>query len=166
MGKVLGTFGEPADAARAIRALREAGHEDVTTAMPAPFPEVMAALGRPRSKVGMLTWSGALAGFAAGVALPVTTALAWPLVVGGKPIVALPAFVVIIFELTVLIGSLTNLGASVGLGWSRGGLKPVPGGRAFHGDRIGVFAAAEGAAADAAEAVMRAAGAEEVRRVE
>jgi ActD protein len=164
MVKVLGTFGEPADAARAIRALRDAGYDDVTTAMPAPFPDVMAALGRPRSKLGALTWSGALAGFTAGVALPVTTALAWPLVVGGKPVVALPAFVVIIFELTVLIGSLTNLAASVGLGWSRGGLAPVPGGKMFHGDRIGVFAAA----ADPApvEDLLRGAGAEEVRRVE
>jgi hypothetical protein len=163
MAKVLGTFGEPADAARAIHALHAAGCEHVTTAMPAPFPEVVAALGRPRSRLGALTWSGALAGFATGIALPVTTALAWPLVVGGKPIVAMPAFVVIIFELTVLIGSLTNLAASVGLGWSRGGLAPVPGGRMFHGDRIGVFAEVDDPAK--AEAVLRGAGAEEVRLV-
>jgi Protein of unknown function (DUF3341) len=164
MAKVLGTFGEPAQAARAIRALHAAGFADVTTAMPAPFPEVVAALGRPRSKVGALTWTGALAGFAAGVALPVTTALAWPLVVGGKPVVALPAFVVIIFELTVLVGSLTNLAASVALGWTRGGLAPLPGGRMFHGDRIGVFADAADPAA--AQDVLRAAGAEEVRLVQ
>jgi hypothetical protein len=164
MAKVLGTFGEPADAARAIRALRAAGYEDVTTAMPAPFPDVMEALGRTRSNLGAFTWSGALAGFTAGIALPVTTAIALPLVVGGKPIVALPAFVVIIFELTVLIGSLTNLAASVGLGWSRGGLAPVPGGRKFHGDRIGVFAAADDPGP--VETLLRGAGAEDVRHVD
>lgn len=162
-GRVLGTFADPAAAARAIGALRAAGFEEVRAAMPAPFPEVMAALGRPRSRVGAITWSGALAGLAAGIALPVTTSLAWPLVVGGKPIVAFPAFLVIIFELTILIGSLTNLAGSIALGWSHGGLAPLPGGRAFHGDRIGVLVL--GADEAKAEEVLRSAGAEEVHRV-
>ena len=161
--RVLGTFGDPAAAARAIRALRAAGCGELRAAMPAPFPEVVAALGQPRSRLGLITWPGALAGLAAGVALPVTTSLAWPLVVGGKPIVALPAFVVIIFEVTVLVGSLTNLAASLALGWMRGGLAPLPGGREFHGDRIGVVATVDDAAV--AERVLRAEGADEVQRV-
>jgi len=159
---VLGTFADPAAAAGAIRALREAGCR-VRAAMPAPFPEVVAALGLRRSRLGFLTWPGALLGFVAGVTLPVATSMAWPLVVGGKPIVALPAFVVIIFELTVLVGSLTNLAASVALGWTHGGLQPLPGGRSFHGDRIGVLATAEDGAL--AEGILRGAGAEEVERV-
>jgi Protein of unknown function (DUF3341) len=160
--RVLGTFEDPATAARAIRALRDAGCQ-VRAAMPAPFPEVVAALGLKRSRLGFLTWPGALLGTICGVALPVTTSLAWPLVVGGKPIVALPAFVVIIFEVTVLVGSLTNLVASIGLGWSRGGLQPLHGGRTFHDDRIGVLAS--GADAAAAERILRAEGAAEVERV-
>jgi hypothetical protein len=160
--RVLGTFDDPAAAARAIRALRESGCR-VRAAMPAPFPEVVTALGLRRSRLGFLTWPGALLGLVCGVALPVTTSLAWPLVVGGKPIVALPAFVVIIFELTVLIGSLTNLAASIALGWTRGGLQPLPGGRTFHEDRIGVLATAQDAAA--AEAILRREGAEGVERV-
>ena len=75
----------------------------------------------------------------------------------------MPAFVVIFFELTVLIGSLTNLAGSIALGWSRGGLAPLPGGREFHGDRIGVLASTDEPAR--AEEVLRAAGAEEVQRV-
>src|SRR5512142_2539454 len=132
--RVLGVFQDPGAAAGAIRALRSAGCDDVHAAMPAPFPEVVAALGRERSRLGAITWTGALVGLACGIALPVTTALAWPLVVGGKPIVSVPAFVVIFFEVTVLIGSLTNLAGSIALGWSRGGLAPLPGGREFHGD--------------------------------
>jgi len=161
--RVLGVFGDPGVAARAVKALRAAGCQDLRAAMPAPFPEVMAALGRPRSGLASITWSGALLGCLAGVALPVTCSLAWPLVVGGKPIVALPAFVVIIFELTVLIGSLTNLIGSVSLGWSRGGLAPLPGGREFHADRIGIFA--DDDPSGRAEEVLRASGAEEVQRV-
>ncbi len=161
--RVLGTFGEPGAAASAIRALRAAGCEEVRTAMPAPFPEVVAALGKQRSRLGAITWTGALLGLACGIALPVTTSLAWPLFVGGKPIVAVPAFVVIFFEVSVLIGSLTNLAGSIALGWSRGGLAPLPGGREFHGDRIGVFAVVDDPTK--AEEVLRAAGAEEVQRV-
>ena len=33
----------------------------------------------------------------------------WPLVVGGKPIVSIPAFVVIAFELTILFGALSTV---------------------------------------------------------
>ncbi len=161
--RVLGTFGDPGGAARAILALREAGCGEVRAAMPAPFPEVVAALGKERSHLSAITWTGALAGLACGIALPVTASLAWPLFVGGKPIVAIPAFVVVFFELTVLIGSLTNLAGSLALGWSRGGLAPLPGGREFHGDRIGVFAFTDDPAR--AEEVLRAGGAEEVQRV-
>lgn len=161
--RVLGTFGDPGAAARAIQALREAGCDEVHAAMPAPFPEVVAALGKERSPLGAITWTGALLGLACGIALPVTTSLAWPLFVGGKPIVAVPAFVVIFFELTVLIGSLVNLAGSIALGWSRGGLAPLPGGREFHGDRIGVFASTDDPAR--AEEVLREGGAEEVQRV-
>ncbi len=161
--RLLGTFADPAAAARAIHALRAAGCVDVKAAMPAPFPEVMDAIGRPRSRLGAITWPGAAVGLVCGIALPVTTSLAWPLVVGGKPIVAIPAFVVIIFELTVLIGSITNLAASIALGWTRGGLAPLPGGRQVHGDRVGVVAEGEDVAG--AEEALRAAGAEEVLRV-
>jgi hypothetical protein len=162
-GNVLGVFRDPAAAARAIRSLRESGCADVQAAMPAPYPEVMEALGRPRSKLGLVTWPGALVGLACGIALTVGTSLAWPLVVGGKPIVSIPAFVVVFFELTVLVGAFTNLAASLWLGWRRGGLRPLPGGRTFHADRIGILAAAPDFAS--AERLLRAEGAEEVQRV-
>jgi len=52
---------------------------------------------------------GGLTGFASGWALTVGTALAWPLRVGGKPIVSWPAFFVIAFELTILFAALAGL---------------------------------------------------------
>jgi hypothetical protein len=160
--RLLASFSDPQAAAAAARELRDAGCR-VRAAMPAPFPELVQALGIRRSRLGWLTWPGALLGLACGLALPITTSLAWPLVVGGKPIVALPAFVVIIFELTVLVGSLTNLLASLARGWTRGGLARLPGGREFHADRIGLLATAEDAAR--AEAILRAHGGQEVERV-
>ncbi len=156
---VVGTFAAPADAARAILALREAGVPDVRAAMPTPFPEVVEALGRRRSRLGLATVPGAIAGLLCGIALTVGTSVAWPLVTGGKPIVSIPPFVIVIFELTVLIGSITNLVAVV-VGATHGRRFP-PIARAT-ADRVGVFA---GGADDRAEAILRERGAEEVRRV-
>jgi hypothetical protein len=159
---VLAAFGDPGRAARAIETLRQNGIRDLHAAMPAPFPEVVRALGRPRSAIDTFTLSGALLGLVCGVLLTVLTALDWPLVVGGKPIVAPAAFVVIFFELTVLVGAITNLVAvSLSSFFGRGAAR-FPEGVEYNADRVGVFAAGGG---DEAERVFRACGADEVRRV-
>ena len=159
---VLATFAEPARAARAVRRLRERGFV-VRTAMPAPFPEVVAALGRPRSPIQYITFPGALLGLLLGIALTVGTSLAWPLVTGGKPIVSVPPFVIVIFELTVLVGSLTNL-VAVAVG-TRMGARPqaFPTGVPFDAQLIALFAS--GGDPEGAERALREAGAGEVRRV-
>ncbi len=36
------------------------------------------------------------------------TSLSWPLIVGGKPIVSLPPFLIIAFALTILFGALST----------------------------------------------------------
>ncbi len=160
---VLGSFAGPAGAARAVRALKAGGFADVRVAMPAPFPEVVAAIGKPRSRIDFITFPGALLGLLCGVALTVGTSLAWPLVTGGKPIVSIPPFVIVIFEVTVLIGSLTNLVAvSVG-SWHGGRARAFPIHQRFSADRIGVFAV--GGEAALAERLLRESGAEEVGRV-
>lgn len=159
---VLGTFVDPPAAARAIRALRAQGF-GVRAAMPAPFPEVVAAIGKPRSPLHFVTFPGALVGLFLGAFLTIGTSLAWPLVTGGKPIVSLPPFVIVIFEVTVLVGSLANL-VAVAVGTRLGG-QPAsfPPAGAFNGDQIGVYG--EGGDLAAAERLLRDAGAEEVRRV-
>jgi hypothetical protein len=159
---VLATFDEPAAAARAIRSLRGRGIRDLHAGLPAPFPEVVAALGKPRSAIDYATMPGALLGLVLGILLPVLTSLSWPLVTGGKEIVSLPAFVVIIFEMTVLVGSIANLVAVTVRSFLGGGTGAFPRGEHFNGDRLAVFAAGGG---DEAERVFREAGALEVRRV-
>jgi len=160
---VLGSFGEPSAAAGAVRALKGAGFADVRVAMPAPFPEVVAAIGKPRSRIDFITFPGALVGLLCGIGLTVGTSLAWPLITGGKPIVSIPPFVIIIFEVTVLIGSLTNL-AAVALGsWHGGRARVFPRHLTFNADRIGVLAV--GGDPALAEQLLRECGAGEVGRV-
>ncbi len=40
-----------------------------------------------------------------------TSAVSWPLIIGGKPFWSLPAFVPVIFECTILLGALSSVGA-------------------------------------------------------
>jgi hypothetical protein len=159
---VLAAFGDPAAAARAIRALRERGIRDLHAAMPAPFPEVVRALGKPASFIDWFTISGAVVGLVCGILLTVLTSLDWPLVVGGKPVVSIPGFVVIFFEVTVLVGALTNLVAVSLTSFFGRGEGGFPAGEEFNGDRIGVFAAGGG---EEAARVLRECGAIEVRHV-
>jgi molybdopterin-containing oxidoreductase family membrane subunit len=159
---LLATFAEPAPAAGAVRRLRDAGFT-VRAAMPAPFPELVAALGRPRSPVQWVTFPGALLGLLLGITLTVGTSLAWPLVTGGKPIVSVPPFVIVIFELTVLVGSLANL-VAVAVGTRLGArAEAFPAGVPFDPQLVALFV--KGADPEEAERTLREAGAKEVRRV-
>ncbi len=159
---LLASFTAPAQAAAAVRALREAGLKDVRVAMPAPFPEVVAAIGKPRSPIDFITLPGALVGLFCGIGLTAGTSLAWKMITGGKPILSWPTFVIVIFEVTVLIGSLTNLVAvSVG-SWHGGRSHVFPPHVRFNGDRIGVYVPG---ADSRAERLLRDGGAEEVSHV-
>ncbi len=160
---VLGVFAEVGDAARAVRALRDAGHAEIRFAAPAPYPVLVEALGKPRSRLDSVTLSGAALGVIGGFALCIGTALAWPLMTGGKPIVSIPPFVIIAFELSVLVGAVVNLTAlafSAGRGRRR---RAIPYDPRFSADRIGVFVV--GGDLYDAERTLRAGGAEEVRHV-
>ncbi|MGE5700321.1 MAG: DUF3341 domain-containing protein [Deltaproteobacteria bacterium] len=86
--------GVPADGIRAIT--------------PFAVPEVDKILPQPRSKVRYFALIGAGAGTVTGFAFTILTMTSWPIIVGGKPIVSLPPFLIIAFALTILFGSLST----------------------------------------------------------
>ena len=113
----------------------------------------------------LFTLIGGLTGCGLGFAYAIATSLDWELVTGGKPIVSLPPFVVIGFELTILIGALSTvagmflnarlpkLGRSAGYD------------RRFSNDRFGIVAFGGPQQLAQADSIMKAAGAEEVNDV-
>ena len=105
---VLGVFPHLDTATEAIRRLRAEGFE-MTVYSPTPRHEVEEALGVKESPVRIFTLMGAFTGTAAGTALATWTSIDWPLVVGGKEIVSIPAFSVVMFELTILLGALSTV---------------------------------------------------------
>ena len=108
-GGVLGVFDAVDTAVEAIEKLRSAGMRELTVFSPLPQHDLEHALHVEESPVRMFTLVGGLTGAAAGFAFGTWTSLDWPLVTGGKPIISLPAFVIIAFELTILFGALATV---------------------------------------------------------
>ena len=108
---ILASFDYLDSAVEAIEALRKAGFKKRAIQAFAPVPEhdLEHAMGYGQSPVRVFALVGALTGTATGFALAIFTAMDWPLVTGGKPIVSIPAFVVIAFEMTILFGALSTV---------------------------------------------------------
>jgi Protein of unknown function (DUF3341) len=161
---LLAVYDRAAKAAAAASAIRSAGLGEVTTYAPAPNHEIDAALGPGVSPVRVFTLLGGILGCVLGFALPIYTALDLPLITGGKPIVSIPPFVVIAFELTILLAALSAIGGFLvlsGLPLLRSGTLYDP---RFSEDRWGVGITCAADRADAVHARLTEAGAEEVRR--
>lgn len=93
----------------AIEGLKKAGFKGIKAFAPYPEHHIEDALGYDQSPVRVFTLVGGLTGTATGFAFTTWTSMDWPLIVGGKPIVSIPAYVVIAFEMTVLFGALATV---------------------------------------------------------
>jgi Alternative complex III, ActD subunit len=92
----------------AIERLRKEGFK-VRAYSPYPDHHIEHALGYDQSPVRVWTLVGGLTGTATALAFTTWTSMDWPLVVGGKPIISIPAYIIIMFELTVLFGALSTI---------------------------------------------------------
>ena len=160
---MLGIFAEVDAAALAIERLRAAGMKRIVVFTPVPRHELEHALHAPESPVRLFTLVGGLTGAATGFALTIWTSLDWPLVTGGKPIVSLPPYVVIAFELTILFGALsTVLGLLINARLPRA-RRMVVYDPSFSAGRFGVFVAPPAGREPEAAAILRESGAVELR---
>ena len=94
----------------ACKALRAAGHKGFRAYAPLPEHELLEeGLALKHSPVRVFTLAGGLTGAATGFAFTSWTSMDWPLVTGGKPILSIPAYVVIAFECAILFGALSTV---------------------------------------------------------
>lgn len=90
----------------------QAGYRKFDSLTPFPVHGMDDAMGLKRSFLPWVTLGGGLVGGSLALWFQWwTSAVDWPLNIGGKPLFSWPAFVPIIFELTVLIGALSTFGA-------------------------------------------------------
>jgi hypothetical protein len=93
----------------AVRSLRDEGCEDVSVFGPIMEVELEDAIGKPASPVRRYALIGGLTGCIGGFALTTWSSYYYPLVVGGKALASIPAYVVIAFEMTILFAGISAL---------------------------------------------------------
>ena len=164
--QILGIYADPTQAAQAIAAVQKENLGQVVAYSPVQHHAIERVLPGEGSRVGLFTLVGGLLGGFSGFALPIYTSLEWALITGDKPVIAIPAFTVIAFELTILFGGvLTVLGlvAHGFLGASRQNPAYRP---AFSQDEFGFLVECHSDQIGRVQELLGEAGCKEVRVVE
>lgn len=162
---VLGVFENEEEAAHALNALRRAGFSNLTAYSPVPPHEILDELDNRPSAVRRFTLIGGIVGVICGFSIAAYSAVGYtlPLIVAGRPPIDWPPYVIIMFELMVLIGGLaTFIGVLVNARLPRAELRMEYRPR-FSNDQFGVFVATDDS--DSARAVLQRAHALEVSEV-
>jgi hypothetical protein len=109
---VIGFFSDPHQLVKAMERVRDARYQHFDAFTPFPVHGLEHAQGLKRSPLPFVTFGAGLAGCSLAFLLEYwTSAVDWPLIVGGKPFNSWPAFVPIMFELTVLLAGLSTVAA-------------------------------------------------------
>jgi Alternative complex III, ActD subunit len=157
------------EAAAVVHRLRSDG-KDYSVLSPCPRHELYDAMGKPQSRLPWITLVFGALGIFFGYGFPSWTALDWVLPVSQKPIVGIPAFTIIGFELMVLLGGVSTALSIVVLGHMELFRHRMPSSTAFKGynrfsnDRFGIVVRCEEGDAGGVEQLMREHSAEEVVR--
>ena len=160
--EIVGSFADESGCAGCIEKLRSAQPIAVRVFSPIPSHHIEHAIGKRKSPVRAFVLTGGILGVISALALTIGTSWEWNLVVGGKPIVSWPPFIVIMFELMVLFG-----GISAVLGFLFNARVPVfeidaRYSSRFSEDRFGIVVRCEEGDGARFETILKDAGAEEV----
>lgn len=159
----LGLFADPESALAAAGRLRSAGFDRPELISPVPLHGVEEVLGPKTSVIKRFTFFGGIFGALSGFALAAGTAVLYLHPTGGRPIITIPPFLIITYEMTILCGILATV-----LGFLVSARFPAIRERVYAPeaavDRFAVMVACDGdERLDRAGAILRDAGAETVR---
>jgi Protein of unknown function (DUF3341) len=109
MGWLRATFEDESALLRAVTTARRAGIAIDDAFTPYAVHGLEEAMGLRRSRLTWVCFAAGLTGAACAMTFQIwSSAIDWPLNVGGKPFASIPAFIPITFELTVLSAALTT----------------------------------------------------------
>lgn len=107
---VAGIFESEEQVVKAAYKTREMGYKKFEALSPYPIHGMEEACGIKRSWIPYVTFIAAMVGLSAGLLLTWwTSAVDWAVNIGGKPFFSLPAFIPIMFELTILFAALSSV---------------------------------------------------------
>lgn len=161
----IGLFHDPQSALEAAGKLKGAGFERPELMSPIPIHGVEDVLGPKKSVIKRFTLFGGILGAISGFALAAGTAVLYVHPTGGRPIITIPPFLIITYELTILFGILATV-----LGFLISARFPAIRERVYVPETaVDKFAVTVPCDSEElfgrAEEILRAAGAEEVRRI-
>ena len=161
---IIGSFADDTRCANAIEELRAAKVGNFNTFSPIPSHRIEHAIGKSKSPVRWIVLAGGISGVLTGLAITIGTTFEWGLNAGGKPLLSWPPFIVICFELMVLLGGIFGfLGVLTLSGVPTSEIAPGYDGR-FGEDRFGIVVRCDEAEAPRVESMLKESGAEEVVR--
>ena len=164
---VIGWFTDADALPEAVGRAQAAGLRDARAYMPLGDHAVLDRLDPGSSGVRWVSLAGGLTGIATALAMTIWMSLDYPLITGGKPIVSMPPFLIVAFELMVLLGAIATIG---GVLWFARLPRLAPSDAytpAVAVDRFSLFipCAETSAERTCADRLLREAGAAEVREV-
>lgn len=162
----IGLFVNPHGALAAAGKLKGAGFAAPAVMSPIPLEGADEVLGEKKSVIKRFTLFGAILGGLAGFTLAAGTAVLYLHPTGGRPIIPFPPFLVITYEMTILFGILATV-----IGFLISARLPAIRERPYVPeaavDRFAVTVSCDNdERCERAAAILREAGAEEVRNVE
>lgn len=159
-GAVLGVFDDPVKVADAIDGLRAAGFEGsaIKTYTDTPYPEGAFGDEPENHRLYVFPFMGGLCGFSVALLITIGTQMAYPLVTGGKPILAVPPMVHVLYEGTML-GAILFTVLGIIFESRLPNFSSAPWDPRISEGFIGLLVSRAEGRADAAESAMRSAGA-------
>jgi hypothetical protein len=105
---LMAEYDNPTALVEAATKARLAGYRQMDAYSPIPIHEIDEALGLKRTRLPLLVLIGGICGGLGGFALQSwASAVAYPMNVGGRPLISWPQFIPVTFETTVLGAALT-----------------------------------------------------------
>ena len=109
---ILGIYSDEEKLVHTAQLLKKDGIKIYDIYTPFPLHGLDDALDITRSRLPLVTLVAGTCGLLLAMSFQVwTSAVDWPLHIGGKPLLSIPAFIPITFEITILLGALATVGA-------------------------------------------------------
>jgi len=163
---LVGIFAYLDDVLKAIQKLTEEKIVIRNVYSPMKRPEILEAMQAKPSKIRLVSLIAAILGGCSGLALAAYAHLRWNLITSGKPILPWIAWVVIFFEVLILISVLSTVAALLIAGriprmnYGKGGYKAQ-----FSADRFGIEIYGNPGELDRARAILEDSGAEGIDEI-
>ncbi len=143
---MIAQFGSPDELLAAAEKTRDAGYTEIDAYSSFPIDGMVEAIGQKRSKLPYFILAAGITGLLTGLGLQSWTAgstlgieignymlFGYPMNIGGKPLLSIPNFIPVTFELTVLFAGLTAVFGTIILS-----KLPMPYHPLFNSERFGM----------------------------